>query len=209
MNEAEGADDGCTDHHPSPSTPPLVDLRAEARRPEPAQRAPSGWLAALRVGVGFVFLWAFVDKLLGLGYSTPSERAWLNGGSPTKGFLSKVDVGPFAGFFRDIAGNVVVDWLFMLGLLGIGAAVLSGVALRLAAASGTLLMALMWAAEWHPARFTGAGEATRSTNPLVDYHVVYALALIVVAVTYAGDRFGLGRPRAQLPLVRRHRSVLR
>lgn len=186
-----------------------VDLRVEASRPEPAQRAPSGWLAALRVGVGSVFLWAFADKLFGFGYSTPSERAWLNGGSPTKGFLSNVDVGPFAGFFRDIAGNVVVDWLFMLGLLGIGAAVLSGVALRLAAASGTLLMALMWAAEWHPARFTGAGEATGSTNPLVEYHVVYALALIVVAVTYAGDRFGLGRRWAQLPFVRRHASVLR
>jgi len=186
-----------------------VDLRVEAPRPDPASRAPSGWLAALRIGVGSVFLWAFADKLFGLGYSTPSERAWLNGGSPTKGFLSNVDVGPFAGFFRDIAGNVVVDWLFMLGLLGIGAAVLSGVALRLAAASGTLLMALMWAAEWHPARFTGAGEVTGSTNPLVDYHVIYALALIVVAVTYAGDRFGLGRRWAQLPFVRRHRSVLR
>ena len=186
-----------------------VDLRVEASRPKPAQRAPSGWLAALRVGVGAVFLWAFLDKLFGFGYSTPWERAWLNGGSPTKGFLSGVDAGPFAGFFRDIAGNAVVDWLFMLGLLGIGVAVLSGVALRLAAASGTLMMALMWAAEWHPARFTGSGEATGSTNPLVDYHVVYALALIVIAVTYAGDRFGLGRRWAQLPFVSRHGSVLR
>lgn len=192
-----------------PHRPRTIDLPAGPRRPEPSQRAPSRWLAALRIGVGAVFLWAFVDKLFGLGYSTPWERAWLNGGSPTKGFLSSVDAGPFAGFFRDIAGNVVVDWLFMLGLLGIGVAVLSGVALRLAAASGVLLMALMWAAEWHPARFTSAGEATGSTNPLVDYHVVYALALIVIAVTSAGDRLGLGRWWARLPLVRRHRSVLR
>jgi thiosulfate dehydrogenase [quinone] large subunit len=192
-----------------PDQPLTVETILEASRSNAAQRAPSGWLAALRVGVGSVFLWAFLDKLLGLGYSTPSERAWLNGGSPTEGFLSRVDVGPFAGFFRDIAGNVVVDWLFMLGLLGIGVAVLSGVALRLAAAGGTLLMALMWAAEWHPARFTGAGEPTGSTNPLFDYHVVYALALIVFAVTYAGDRFGLGRRWAQLPVVRRYRSILR
>ncbi|MGK2854742.1 MAG: DoxX family protein [Microbacteriaceae bacterium] len=192
-----------------PDQPLTVETILDASRSKAAQRAPSGWLAALRVGVGSVFLWAFLDKLLGLGYSTPSERAWLNGGSPTEGFLSRVDVGPFAGFFRDIAGNVVVDWLFMLGLLGIGVAVLSGVALRLAAAGGTLLMALMWAAEWHPARFTGAGEPTGSTNPLFDYHVVYALALIVLAVTYAGDRFGMGRRWAQLPVVRRYRSILR
>ena len=192
-----------------PTRPRSNDLRADKPATEPAQHAPSGWLAALRIGTGSVFLWAFADKLFGLGYSTPSERAWLNGGSPTKGFLSNVDVGPFAGFFRDIAGNVVVDWLFMLGLLGIGLAAVTGVALRLAAASGTLLMALMWAAEWHPAQFTGAGEATGSTNPLVGYHVIYALALIVAAATFAGDRFGLGRSWARLPFVRRHSSILR
>ena len=44
-------------------------------------------LILLRLALGVEFLWAFVDKLFGLGYSTPSARAWLNGGSPTKGFL--------------------------------------------------------------------------------------------------------------------------
>ncbi|MER7279174.1 hypothetical protein ABT369_32520, partial [Dactylosporangium sp. NPDC000244] len=32
-------------------------------------------LAVLRYATGFVFLWAFADKLLGLGYSTPSAKA--------------------------------------------------------------------------------------------------------------------------------------
>lgn len=174
------------------------------------QRRPavSGWLAGLRIATGFVFLWAFFDKLLGLGYATPSERAWINGGSPTKGFLGSIDAGPFASTFRSIAGDWWVDWLFMLGLLGIGTAVVLGVGLRLAAFSGTVLMALMWIAEWHPARYTSAGDATSSTNPLVDYHVVYALALIVLAVTAAGNRWGFGRAWAQLPFVRRHASVL-
>ena len=76
------------------------------------------------------------------------------------------------------------------------------------AASGTLLLALMWIAEWHPARYTSGGEATGSTNPLVDYHVIYALALIVLAVTAAGNRWGLGRAWARLPFVRRHATVL-
>lgn len=193
----------------SPSRPLTVETIPEVSRHDPPQRVPSSWLAALRIAVGWVFLWAFVDKLFGLGYSTPSERSWLNGGSPTRGFLSNVDVGPFAGFFRGLAGNPIVDWLFMLGLLGIGVAVVSGVALRIAAASGTLMMVLMWAAEWHPARFTGAGEPTGSTDPLLSYHLIYALALIVFAVTYAGDRFGFGRWWAQLPFVRRYASILR
>lgn len=50
-------------------------------------------IALLRLSIGFVFLWAFLDKLFGLGYATPGARAWINGGSPTKGFLSNVDIG--------------------------------------------------------------------------------------------------------------------
>ena len=186
-----------------------VEAVAEPPTGDRARPAPSAWMVALRAAIGFVFLWAFADKLFGLRYSTPSERAWINGGSPTKGFLSNVDVGPLAGTFRAIAGDAWADWLFMLGLLAIGVAVLAGVALRPAAAGGSVLMALMWMAEWHPARFTSAGEATGSTNPLVDYHVIYALALIVIAATYAGDRWGLGRVWARLPFVQRHGSLLR
>lgn len=171
-------------------------------------RPPSRAVAALRFGTGFVFLWAFFDKLFGFGYSTPGERAWLNGGSPTKGFLGNVDAGPFASVFRSIAGEWWVDWLFMLGLLGIGAALVLGVALRLTAASGTLLMALMWLAEWHPARFTSGGDPTGSTNPLVDYHVIYALALVALAVAAAGDRWGFGQAWKRLPFVRRHEGIL-
>jgi thiosulfate dehydrogenase [quinone] large subunit len=52
------------------------------------------FLAVFRVVLGFEFLWAFLDKTFGLGYATPSARAWINGGSPTKGFLSNVAVGP-------------------------------------------------------------------------------------------------------------------
>ena len=33
--------------------------------------------AALRIVLGFTFFWAFLDKVFGLGYATPSERAWI------------------------------------------------------------------------------------------------------------------------------------
>ena len=77
--------------------------------------------AGVRLALGFTFLWAFIDKVFGFGFATPSERAWINGGSPTKGFLSGSE-GPFAGFYHNIAGTGFANWAFMLGLLGIGGA---------------------------------------------------------------------------------------
>ncbi|WP_418605480.1 hypothetical protein [Georgenia sp. SUBG003] len=46
-------------------------------------------LAAGRIVIGWTFLWAFLDKLLGLGYMTPAERAWINGGTPAQGFTRR------------------------------------------------------------------------------------------------------------------------
>ena len=129
-------------------------------------------LAVTRVLLGFVFLWAFLDKTFGLGFATESAKSWVNGGSPTTGFL-KFGVNPespFAGFFTGLAGQAWVDWLFMAGLLGLGVALIFGVALRVAAVSGTLLLVMMWAA-----------ELPLENNPVIDDHIVYASALFVIA----------------------------
>ena len=165
-------------------------------------------LAVFRISLGFVFLWAFLDKTFGLGYATPSDKSWINGGSPTKGFLSGVDVGPFQGTFHNIAGDWWANWLFMLGLLGIGVALILGIGLRLAAGAAVLMMALMWFAEFPLAQHNSAGEATHSTNPITDYHFLYAVGAIVVAATYAGHTWGLGRWWASLPLVQKHRWLI-
>lgn len=150
-------------------------------------------LGALRYPLGFIYLWAFLDKTFGLTFSTPSERAWIRGGTPAQGFLKGVE-GPFAGIFHAIA-SPFADWLFQIGMLGIGLAVILGIGVRVAAVSGTLLMFFMWLAEFPPA-LSGSG-----TNPLVDYHVIYAFGLILVAITYAGDTWGLGKWWRSLPLV--------
>ena len=155
-------------------------------------RAGGVAIAVLRVSLGFVFLWAFLDKTFGLNYSTPSERSWINGGSPTKGFLASVDFGPFQSFFNNIAGTWWANLLFMAGLLAIGLALILGIGLRIAAIATTLMMAFMWAAEWPLAQFTSTGDKTGSSNPLTDYHWIYALAAIVLAVVSAGRFFGLG-----------------
>ena len=175
-----------------PTTVAASDTRThEAARP--VGRYP---LAILRLATGFIFLWAFLDKTFGLGFSTPVERAWINGGTPSQGFLgSEAVTGPLQPFFAGIA-SPASDVLFMLGMLGIGAAVMLGIGLRVSAVAGSIIMVLMYLAEWP---FTaGAG----STNPAVDYHLIYALALIVVAATAAGDTLGFGAIWKTLPIVR-------
>lgn len=165
-------------------------------------------LAGLRIATGFVFLWAFLDKLFGLHYSTTSAKAWIHGGSPTKGFLSSVEVGPLTSAFHSMAGKPVIDWLFMLGMLAVGVALVAGVALRAAAVAGVVIMAMMWLAEFPLAQHTAAGAASGSSNPLVDYHVIYAISAIVAAATYAGNTWGLGKIWARLPFINQHRWAL-
>jgi thiosulfate dehydrogenase [quinone] large subunit len=153
-------------------------------------------LAILRLATGFIFLWAFLDKTFGLGFATPAERAWINGGTPSQGYLNSDAVtGPLKSFFAGIA-SPASDVIFMLGLLGIGVAVVLGIGLRISAVAGTVMMVAMYLAEWP---FAAGGS---STNPAVDYHIIYALALIVVAATAAGDTWGLGTWWKSLPFVR-------
>lgn len=126
-------------------------------------------LAGVRILLGIIFTWAFFDKLFGLGFATPASKAWLDGNSPTNGFLSGVD-GPFQGLFNSMAGVAVIDWLFMLGLLGIGLALVFGLGVRIAAITGSLLLFMMWMA-----------ALPLKTNPLIDEHLIYIGALIAIA----------------------------
>jgi thiosulfate dehydrogenase [quinone] large subunit len=108
--------------------------------------------------------------------------------------------GPLTGFFG--LANPVVDVLFMLAMLGIGLAVILGSGLRVSAVVGSGVMLLMHLAEW-----PFAANAA-STDPLVDHHVVYALALVALASLSAGDTFGLGRAWRRLPIVRDQRWLV-
>ncbi len=140
-----------------------------------------------------MFLWAFLDKTFGLGFATPANRAWIEGGSPTTGFLKGTGENALGGFFSALAGQAWVDWLFMAGLLGIGAALILGVGTRAAAATGSLMLLLMWAA-----------ELPLANNPFMDDHIIYSIVLAGLAMAGAGGTLGLG----DLPIVRRH-PVLR
>lgn len=143
-------------------------------------------LGVARLMVGFTFLWAFLDKTFGLGFSTPTENSWLNGGSPTNGFLGgSIAAGnPFSQvweFFLSI--NPLTDVLFMLGLLGVGAALMLGIGTRVAAVSAATMYTLMYLAAFPIA-----------SNPLYDTHLLMAVAVIAMAGLAAGDHVGLGKP---------------
>jgi thiosulfate dehydrogenase [quinone] large subunit len=153
-------------------------------------------LAVLRLATGFIFLWAFLDKTFGFGYSTLPAASWINGGHPSQGFLLHGVSGPLKPFFTAIA-SPTTDVLFMIGMLAIGLAVMLGIGLRISAVVGTVILLLMYLAEW------SFGANAASTNPLVDYHIIYALALIVVALVSAGDTWGLGLAWKRLPIVQR------
>lgn len=172
--------------------PELAELGQERRSALVARYS----FAVARLALGWTFLWAFLDKTFGWGYATPSARAWINGGSPTTGFLKGVK-GPFDGFFNAMAGDAWADWLFMAGLLGIGVALMAGVFMRIAAGAAAVLLVLMWMA-----------SLPLDTNPFMDDHLVYAIVIIGLAAFGAGDTLGLGRIWSSLGFVQRY-PVLR
>ena len=149
-------------------------------------------LALVRLSLGWTFLWAFLDKTWGLGFTTcrsvesglvevGCEKAWINGGSPTTGFLKFGTDGPFAGLYQNLAGNSFVDFLFMAGLLCIGVALILGVAIKIATVSGVVLMLMMWTAVLPPEH-----------NPFIDDHIIYALSLIAILLANDNQQLGLG-----------------
>jgi thiosulfate dehydrogenase [quinone] large subunit len=169
-------------------TPHSVDAPGSSR----SRTAGHVFGGLARISLGWVFLWAFLDKTFGLGYATESKDAWIDGGSPTFGFLSFGAAGPFKGVYNSIAGDAWADWLFMLGLLFIGVALVLGVFMNLAAAAGALLLVMMWTAVLPP-----------ENNPFMDDHLIYALTLGLLASLGAGRWFGLGHRWEQTSLVRR------
>ncbi len=151
-------------------------------------------LGFLRLALGWLFFWAFLDKVWGFGYATLSSKSWLSGVSPTEGFLTHAAHGPFASLFHAMAGHALVDWLFMLGLCLIGLSLLLGIGMRIATFSGCLLVLLMWLSLLPPAN-----------NPFLDEHVIYFFSLLALHYVDSGDYFGLGGWWKKTAVVRNHR----
>jgi thiosulfate dehydrogenase [quinone] large subunit len=134
----------------------------------------------LRFVMAFIFLWAFADKLLGLGFATTKAGAWINGGSPAKGFLLHGTKGPFVGLFHSLATLPGIDFLFMAALLFIGGTLLLNKYVKWGALVGVGLLLAMWLALLFPAN-----------NPIIDEHIVYALVLALLAYESKNGRLNV------------------
>lgn len=162
-------------------------------------------LGILRLSMGLMFLWAFVDKVWGLGFSTCRDattkivttycdQAWLYGGSPTAGFLKFGVQGPFADLFHSLAGSGLIDWLFMLGLLFIGITLTLGIMVRLGAYAGALMLLLMYLAV----------GIQPEHHPFIDDHFIYFFLMLALAWSNPGKYFGFGNTWSQTSLVQKH-----
>jgi len=156
-----------------------------------------GWvfLSLTRIAIGFIFLWAFFDKLLGLGFSTcrtvaedgsytidvMCDSAWINGARITEGYLASSS-GPFADFFVNLGKQAWTDWPFMLGLLGIGFALCFGVGTKVVMVVGPLMLTFMYVSHYWP------GTAGAAQNPFVEDHMVQALAIIGITLVELGHQ---------------------
>lgn len=160
----------------------------------PTMSTVGGWFLGLaRITLGWIFFWAFIDKLFGLGFATAKGKAWLDGVSPTAGFLKGASNGPFESIFQGMAGSMVVDWLFMLGLCLIGLSLILGVGVKIAGYAGALLMLFMWLAVLPPKQ-----------NPIVDDHIVYLFVLLTFTRIPVGTWLGMGRWWSNMPFVKKY-----
>jgi thiosulfate dehydrogenase (quinone) large subunit len=163
------------------------DLSADVAAP--VSRSSTA-LGIVRILLGFVFLWSFLDKTFGL-YATSPDESWIAGESPTSGYLGSLE-GTFSGVFHAMAGQAWVDWMFMLGMGLVGVAVILGVAMRPAAVGAVALMGSLYLT-----------SLPLENNPIIDEHMMYGTLAVVLAVVGAGNALGAGRMWSRLPLVRR------
>jgi thiosulfate dehydrogenase [quinone] large subunit len=145
-----------------------------------------------RIAFGFIFLWAFLDKLLGLSFSTKPENAWILGKSPTFSYLKFATAGPLSAFYRSLAENSLIDWIFMLSLLLLGIAFLFGIAGKLAFFGGALFMVVIYSSNSLP-----------KNNPFLYEHLIYALVFILLYTIRTDDIIGFGKQWKNTALVKK------
>lgn len=146
----------------------------------------------LRISLGWLFLYAGATKL--------ADPIW-----SAKGYLMSAKT--FSGFYHWLASPgmlPLVDFLNEWGLTLIGVSLMLGIAVRLSGTLGALLMLLYY---FPVLTFPYIGEHAY----LVDEHIIYAGALLMLASIRAGRAWGLEEWCAGLPFCRkfsRYRSII-
>ena len=134
----------------------------------------------LRISLGWMFFWAGIAKVLNPEWSAA-------------GYLTNAK--SFSGFFSALASpgilslvNFVNEW----GLTLLGASLILGIGVRLSSILGAILMFLYWAALPFP--------MPNPNSYIVDQHLVYIFALLVLGSLKAGRVWGLENWCSNLPI---------
>lgn len=166
-------------------------------------RARERGLVALRILLGFGFLYAGLEKWLNFaGGDAPWSAA---------GFLKFATAGtvpnmvghdaatmvhnPTQGLWVDLAANStvvgVINFLVVFGELAIGVALILGIATRLAGTLGALMMLLFWIAAWD------------FQFGIVNQQFVYMIVSAFLAYASAGRSFSVDAALERTQVVRR------
>ena len=152
-------------------------------------KAPGMWAwTILRILLGWSFLWAFLDKMFGLGFATcraddssaidfGCDAAMISGGSPTYGYLNFATAGSHTGdlfsWMAPAAPDAInlADVGFMAALLVGGLGLMLGIGIRFSAIGAALLMLFMFL----------AGDVWPENNPVNSSHVIEMVAFVGIA----------------------------
>ena len=148
-------------------------------------------LTILRIMIGWMMLWGFLDKMFGLGYETSAGSGLIDGVSPSS-FVIYVTGGIFKDLFTSMAGNPFVDFLMMAGMLIIGITMIFGFASKLTSVAMSLFLLTMYMLHVPP-----------TDNPLIDYHITWILAIWAIYLLGGYDRLSISAKWKELSMVRR------
>jgi thiosulfate dehydrogenase [quinone] large subunit len=149
------------------------------------------YVAIVRIGVGIIFLWAGLEKVLGSGPDGFSAAGFLKFGTAgTLGWpfvTGEVAQGtvfnPTHDFWAGLAGNdaamSVINFLVPFGQIGIGVSLILGLFTRFGAAMGTLMMLFFFLAAWD------------FEFGIVNQHLTYALVTFLLGYLGSGNYYGL------------------
>jgi thiosulfate dehydrogenase [quinone] large subunit len=146
-------------------------------------------VAVLRVGVGIIFLWAGLEKVIGaggewsaagfLGGGTGGTLGWPFVAESVEGVVYNPTHDMWVVFTENSTIMSIINLLVPWGQVGIGLSLILGLLTRFGAAMGTLMMLMFFVAAWD------------FQFGIVNQHLTYALVTFFIGYIGAGNFYGL------------------
>ncbi len=160
-------------------------------------------LAALRIVLGFGFLYAGLEKIFDFGGSGKAFTAagFLQNGTAGSwpGAIPKSIVNPTHDLWVSLGTNgqlmPILNWLVVAGETAVGIALVLGLATRFAGVMGAILITFITIAAWN------------FGNGLINETVLYAVVALYLAAANAGHAYGLDGYLDKTEFVTRTRGV--